>query len=88
VLGYLGTQTPVYDHLTLSRACTFLYFSYFFALPVLNIVDLYFFEDKQEVAKNHIKQLVNSIKLFIFKIINISLVFIKKLINGFNNFKI
>jgi len=62
VLGYLGTKTPVHDHLTLSRVCTGIYFIYFFSLPILNLVDLYFFEEgKRPIAQKYIQDWKNSI---------------------------
>jgi hypothetical protein len=48
-------------------------------------VDLYFFEDKPEVAKNHVRQLFNSIKYFILKIIGYVTFITNKLSIIYNN---
>jgi hypothetical protein len=58
---------------------------YFLALPVLNIIDLYFFENKQEIAKKHVKQLFDSIKYFILQVFDYFVSILKKIINKFNN---
>jgi len=45
----------------MARLCAGIYFLYFLLLPPLNLIDLYFFEDKKEVALQHMKDLKDSI---------------------------
>jgi ubiquinol-cytochrome c reductase cytochrome b subunit len=55
ILGYLGTKSPEDMHLTLAQGATFTYFFYYAFLPVLNIIDLFYFENKKDIALQHIK---------------------------------
>jgi len=71
ILGYLGTQTPVHDHLTLSRICTVVYFGYYFSLPVLNFIDLYFFENKPKIAMDHYNEFKKSLPFVLVMLVNI-----------------
>lgn len=64
----MGTQTPVHHHLTLSRVCTGIYFGYFACLPILNLIDLYFFENNPAKAKEHIMNLKKTI-IYYLKIV-------------------
>jgi hypothetical protein len=77
ILGYLGTQTPVHHHLTLARICTAIYFGYFICLPLLNLIDLYFFENNPAKAKEHIGDFKKTLMYYIKIMTN----FIKDFIN-------
>jgi hypothetical protein len=57
--------------LYLARICTGIYFGYYAFLPILNLIDLYFFENKKEKAKEHVVDLKKTIVYYILKVFNL-----------------
>jgi hypothetical protein len=87
VLGYLGTQTPVHHHLTLARVCTAIYFGYFVCLPILNLIDLYFFEDKKTKAIELVSELKKTISYYINRVSKLSIKSVHWLLNNFDKIR-